>query len=210
MALGSVEATLQEQVAAYSSFPNDGVRIGPHLIRKVTNADGLTLSESPANVTESTSMKTARIMMTFFKSVMQPGGTAAEAGELNHPLGGKTGTTSDFNDAWFIGFSPSITCGVWVGYDSRQSIGDKESGGHAALPLWMDFMKVAIADRPNEHFAGDHAPAAIDQCSPEDEYHPAGKPARSSSHSAVGIFANTQSVGSHRSDALCQPHFRGR
>jgi penicillin-binding protein 1A len=155
VALGSVEATLQEQVAAYSSFPNDGVRLGPHLIRKVTNADGLTLSESPANVAESTSMKTARIMMTFFKAVMQPGGTAAAAGVLNHPLGGKTGTTTDFNDAWFIGFSPSVTCGVWVGYDNRQSLGDKESGGHAALPLWIDFMKVAIADHPDEHFAGD-------------------------------------------------------
>jgi penicillin-binding protein 1A len=158
VALGSVEATLQEQVAAYSSFPNDGVRLGPHLIRKVTNADGLTLSESPANVAESTSMKTARIMMTFFKAVMQPGGTAAAAGVLHHPLGGKTGTTSDFNDAWFIGFSPSITCGVWLGYDNRQSLGDKESGGHAALPLWIDFMKVAIADRPDEHFAGDTRP----------------------------------------------------
>jgi penicillin-binding protein 1A len=145
-------------VAAYSSFPNDGVRLGPHLIRKVTNADGLTLSESPANVSESTSMKTARIMMTLFKAVMQPGGTAAAAGVLHHPLGGKTGTTSDFNDAWFIGFSPSITCGVWLGYDNRQSLGDKESGGHAALPLWMDFMKVAVADRPDEHFAGDVRP----------------------------------------------------
>jgi penicillin-binding protein 1A len=158
VALGSVEATLQEQVAAYSSFPNDGVRLGPHLIRKVTNADGLTLSESPANVAESTSMKTARIMMTFLKSVIQPGGTAAAAEVLNHPLGGKTGTTSDFNDAWFIGFSPSITSGVWVGYDNRQSLGDKESGGHAALPLWIDFMRVAIADRPDEHFAGDLRP----------------------------------------------------
>jgi penicillin-binding protein 1A len=158
VALGSVEATLQEQVAAYSSFPNDGVRLGPHLIRKVTNADGLTLSESPANVAESTSMKTARIMMTFFKAVIQPGGTGAAAAVLHHPLGGKTGTTSDFNDAWFIGFSPSITCGVWVGYDSRQSLGDKESGGRAALPLWIDFMKVAIADRPDEHFAGDVRP----------------------------------------------------
>ncbi len=155
VALGSVEATLQEQVAAYSSFPNDGVRLGPHLIRKVTNADGLTLSESPANVAESTSMKTARIMMTLFKAVVGPGGTAAEAGALHHPLGGKTGTTSDFNDAWFIGFSPSITAGVWIGYDSRQSLGDKESGGHAALPLWIDFMKVAIADHPDEHFPGD-------------------------------------------------------
>ncbi len=158
VALGSVEATLQEQVAAYSSFPNDGVRLGPHLIRKVTNSDGLTLSENPANVAESTSMKTARIMMTLFKAVVRPGGTAAAAATLNHPLGGKTGTTSDFNDAWFIGFSPSITCGVWVGYDNRQSLGEKESGGQAALPLWMGFMKVAIADHPDEHFAGEVRP----------------------------------------------------
>ncbi len=159
VALGSVEATLEEQVAAYSSFPNDGVRLGPHLIRKVTNSDGLTLSESPANVVESTTQKTARIMMVMLKSVIAPGGTAADAMALHHPLAGKTGTTTDFNDAWFIGFSPSITCGTWVGYDNRQSIGDKESGGHAALPLWMSFMKVAIADHPNEHFAGDARPA---------------------------------------------------
>jgi penicillin-binding protein 1A len=159
VALGSVEATLQEQVAAFSSFPNDGVRLSPHLIRKVTNADGLTLSESPASVAESTSQKTARTMMIFFKSVMQYGGTGAAAAVLHHPLGGKTGTTTDFNDAWFVGFSPSITCGVWLGYDNRQSLGDKESGGHAALPLWIDFMKAAIADRPDEHFAGDVRPA---------------------------------------------------
>jgi penicillin-binding protein 1A len=158
VALGSVEATLQEQVAAFSSFPNDGVRLGPHLIRKVTNADGLTLSESPATVAESTSMKTARTMMTLFKAVVGPGGTAADAAVLHHPVGGKTGTTTDFNDAWFIGFSPSITAGVWIGFDNRQSLGDKESGGHAALPLWIDFMKVAIADRPDEHFPGDPAP----------------------------------------------------
>jgi penicillin-binding protein 1A len=158
VALGSVEATLQEQVGAFSSFPNDGVRLGPHLIRKVTNADGLTLSESPTTVAESTSMKTARTMMTLFKAVVGPGGTAAEAAVLHHPVGGKTGTTTDFNDAWFIGFSPSITAGVWIGFDNRQSLGDKESGGHAALPLWIDFMKVAIADRPDEHFPGDPAP----------------------------------------------------
>jgi penicillin-binding protein 1A len=158
IALGSVEATLEEQVAAFSSFPNDGVRLGPHLIRKVTNADGLTLSESPTSVSESTSIKTARTMMTLFKAVVAYGGTASEAGTLHHPLGGKTGTTTDFNDAWFIGFSPSITCGTWVGYDNRQSLGDKESGGHAALPLWIQFMKVAIADRPNEHFPGDTRP----------------------------------------------------
>ncbi len=177
VALGSVEATLEEQVAAYSSFPNDGVRLGPHLIRKVTNADGLTLSESPANVVESTTQKTARIMMVMLKSVIGPGGTAADAMALHHPLGGKTGTTTDFNDAWFIGFSPSITCGVWVGYDSRQSIGEKESGGHAALPLWMSFMKVAIADHPNEHFPGDTRPVPPTNVATKTAVtHPSGPP----------------------------------
>ena len=177
VALGTVEATLEEQVAAYSSFPNDGVRLGPHLIRKVTNADGLTLSESPANVAESTTQKTARTMMVMLKSVIGPGGTAADAMALHHPLGGKTGTTTDFNDAWFIGFSPSITCGVWVGYDNRQSIGEKESGGHAALPLWMSFMKVAIADRPNEHFPGDARPTpATNVATKTTVAHPTGPP----------------------------------
>jgi penicillin-binding protein 1A len=177
VALGSVEATLVEQVAAYSSFPNDGVRLGPHLIRKVTNVDGLTLSESPANVAESTTQKTARTMMVMLKSVIGPGGTAADAMALHHPLGGKTGTTTDYNDAWFIGFSPSITCGVWVGYDNRQSIGDKESGGHAALPIWMSFMKPAIADHPNEHFPGDTKPVPVTNVATKTTpTHPAGPP----------------------------------
>ena len=74
---------------------------------------------------------------------------------MNHPLGGKTGTTSDFTDAWFLGFSPSVTCGVWVGYDSRKSLGDKETGAVAALPIWMTFMKAAIAGKDDEQFSGD-------------------------------------------------------
>jgi penicillin-binding protein 1A len=155
VALGAVEATLEEQVGAYSSFPNDGVRVAPHLIRRVTNADGLTLSESAENVSESTSAKAARSMIQLFKAVVGPGGTGAAAAALKHPIGGKTGTTSDFTDAWFIGFSPSVTCGVWVGYDTRQSLGDQQSGAHAALPIWMDFMRAAIADQPDEKFPGD-------------------------------------------------------
>ena len=81
-------------------------------------------------------------------------GTGAAVAQLNHPLGGKTGTTSDFTDAWFLGFSPSVTCGVWVGFDSRQSLGEKETGASAALPIWMTFMKAAIADKPDEQFPG--------------------------------------------------------
>ena len=153
VALGSVEVTLAQQVAAYSSFPNDGVRVTPHLLRRVTNADGMPLSEDQAEVNESTSAKTARTMMMLLQQVTNSG-TAAAAKALNHPLGGKTGTTSDFTDAWFLGFSPSVTCGVWMGYDTRQSLGDKETGARAALPVWMDFMKAADVGKDEERFPG--------------------------------------------------------
>ena len=92
---------------------------------------------------------------------MVKAGTAATASSLKHPLGGKTGTTNDFTDAWFIGFSPSITCGTWIGFDDRQSLGSKETGAKAALPMWMDFMKAAIADKPNETFPNATAPKKV-------------------------------------------------
>jgi penicillin-binding protein 1A len=154
IALGSAEVTLEQQVAAYSVFPNDGLRIAPHLIRRVTSAEGLPLFEDTPEVSEVISVKTARTMMVMLRDVTRSG-TGAAAASLHHPLGGKTGTTNDFTDAWFIGFSPSVTCGVWVGYDDRQSLGDKETGAKAALPIWADFMKAAIADKPNETFPGE-------------------------------------------------------
>ena len=153
VALGSVEVTLAQQVAAYSSFPNDGVRVTPHLLRRVTNADGMPLSEDQAEVNESTDAKTARTMMVLLQEVTQSG-TASAAKALNHPVGGKTGTTSDFTDAWFLGFSPSVTCGVWMGYDTRQSLGDKETGARAALPIWMEFMQAADVGKEGELFPG--------------------------------------------------------
>ena len=106
-------------------------------------------------------------MMMLLQAVVQHG-TAAAASSMNHALGGKTGTTNDYTDAWFIGFSPSITCGTWVGFDDRRSLGEKETGARAALPIWMDFMKVAaggpaeravLARQRSEEEAGgcDHA-----------------------------------------------------
>ena len=154
VALGSVEVTLEEQMAAYAAFPNDGIRIAPRLVRRVTTAEGVPLLEDTPEVTDATSAKTARTMMVLLREVTHSG-TASAASVLNHPLGGKTGTTSDFTDAWFIGFSPSTTCGVWVGYDNRESLGDKETGAKAALPLWMDFMQTAIAGKTGEAFPGD-------------------------------------------------------
>jgi penicillin-binding protein 1A len=168
IALGAVEITLEEQVASYSVFPNDGVRVAPHLIRKVSNADGITLWENAPQVKQVIDQKTARTMMILLRDVTDRG-TGAAAAQLNHPLGGKTGTTSDFTDAWFLGFSPSVTCGVWVGFDSRQSLGDKETGAVAALPIWIDFMRSAIAGKPNEQFPGDEAGARLDQASAMNE-----------------------------------------
>ena len=154
IALGAVEITLEEQVASYSVFPNDGIRVEPRLIRKVSNAEGITLWEDPPTVKDVISQETARTMMTLLRAVTAHG-TGAAAAQLNHPLGGKTGTTSDFTDAWFMGFSPSVTCGVWVGYDSRESLGNKETGARAALPIWMAFMKQAIAGKEDERFLMD-------------------------------------------------------
>jgi len=151
IAIGAADISLYEQVQSYSVFPNDGIRIQPHYIRKVTQADGTPLDEPPPQVAEVISVDTARTMMQFLQAVTHFG-TAAATQSLKHPLGGKTGTTNDYTDAWFLGFSPSVTCGTWIGFDNRQSLGDKETGAKAALPMWMDFMRVAIAGKPDEQF----------------------------------------------------------
>jgi penicillin-binding protein 1A len=154
VALGAVEITLEEQVASYAVFPNDGLRVRPRLVRKVSNSDGITLWEDPPTVNEVIGQQTARTMMSLLRAVTQYG-TGAAAAQLKHPLGGKTGTTSDYTDAWFLGFSPSITCGVWVGFDNNQSLGEKETGAMAALPIWMNVMRVAIAGKDDEMFLSD-------------------------------------------------------
>jgi penicillin-binding protein 1A len=157
VAIGSADITLAEQVGAYSVFPNDGILIEPRYIRKVTQADGLPLEATPTQVSEVLSVETSRTMMQLLQAVVRQG-TATAASQLKHPLGGKTGTTNDYTDAWFVGFSPSVTCGTWIGYDDRQSLGEKETGARAALPMWMDFMRVAIANKPNEAFPSVGAP----------------------------------------------------
>jgi penicillin-binding protein 1A len=161
VAIGSADISLYEQVEAYSVFPNDGVRIEPRFIRRVTQADGLPLDEPPPQVSEAISVETARTMMEFLQAVTRMG-TAAAAGALHHPLGGKTGTTNDFTDAWFIGFSPSVTCGTWIGYDDRETLGKGETGARAALPMWMDFMKAAIAGKADEKFPVGNLPKKLD------------------------------------------------
>jgi penicillin-binding protein 1A len=146
VAVGAADLTLFEQTSAYSVFPNDGVRITPRYITKVTDYEGRVLEEDYPEVKDVISARTARIMTSMLREVVQHGTGIAAAG-MKYPLAGKTGTTNDFTDAWFVGFSPSITCGVWVGYDEKKSLGPKETGARAALPVWMNFMKVALSGR---------------------------------------------------------------
>jgi penicillin-binding protein 1A len=152
VALGAADITLFEQTAAFTTFPNDGVRVAPRSIRKVEDYDGRVLEENYPEIKDVISARTARVMVGMLEEVVLHG-TAAKAASMKHPLGGKTGTTNDFTDAWFIGFSPSVTCGVWVGYDEKKTLGNKETGAVAALPIWMDFMKVALKGKDNEKFA---------------------------------------------------------
>jgi len=151
VALGAAEMTLFEQTSAFSVFPNDGVRVTPRYITQVTDYEGRIMEEDFPEVKDVISARTARIMTSMLRDVVQHG-TGIAASSMKYPLAGKTGTTNDFTDAWFVGFSPSMTTGVWIGYDEKKSLGAKETGAHAALPIWMDFMKVALAGKDPGEF----------------------------------------------------------
>jgi len=143
IALGAVELTLLEHTSAFSTFPNDGIRAIPHYIVKVTEYDGRVLEQNYPAVQEVINQRTARTMTSMLREVVLHG-TGVAASRLKYPVAGKTGTTNDLADAWFIGFSPSITCGVWVGFDEKRTLGNKETGARAALPIWMNFMTTAL------------------------------------------------------------------
>jgi len=144
--------TLMEMVSAYSTFPNDGVRVVPQMIRRVTDYEGNSLEENFAELRDVISQETARTMVDLMEEPIKPGGTAAKAAELKRPIRGKTGTTNDFTDAWFIGYTPSLVAGAWIGFDEKVTLGDKETGAKAALPIWMDFMREVYKDKPIEQF----------------------------------------------------------
>ncbi len=152
LALGAADMRLIEHVSAFTVFPNDGIRIEPHLIRKVTSYDGALLEEHRPAVHDVISPAVARTMTAMLEDAVEHG-TGIRARALGRPVGGKTGTTNDFTDAWFIGFTPSLTAGVWVGNDEKQiSLGKKETGAMAALPIWMEFMQAATAGTPVQDF----------------------------------------------------------
>jgi penicillin-binding protein 1A len=146
VAIGAAEGTLLEMTSAYSAYPNQGVRMTPLSILEVLDRDGSILEQHRAEPHEALRADTAYILTNLLAGVVEHG-TAASAASLNWPLGGKTGTTDDYTDAWFIGFDPDITVGVWVGFDQKRPIGSNQTGTAAALPIWRDVMQSWIERR---------------------------------------------------------------
>lgn len=140
MALGAQEVTLLELTSAFSAFPNHGIRMEPYLAQAVTDRDGSLLEERRPQPKDAIRADTAFVLTNLMQGVVQRG-TAAAANSLNWTLAGKTGTVDDYTDAWFVGFDPDITVGVWLGHDEKKPLGPGETGTTAALPMWVDFMK---------------------------------------------------------------------
>jgi penicillin-binding protein 1A len=143
IALGAGDGTLLETTSAYSVFPNQGVRMQPIEILAVHDRAGNLLEEQRSQAIDVIRADTAYVMTELLRGVTQRG-TAAAANRLEWPIGGKTGTVDENTDAWFIGFDPNITVGVWVGLDEKKPLGPNETGAVAALPIWMDFMRAYV------------------------------------------------------------------
>lgn len=151
LALGSSGVTPLELTTAYNVFANRGVRMEPFLIRKITDRYGNVLEETRPIGEPVLSPQVAYLMTSMLQSVVQSG-TGQRVKALQRPVAGKTGTTNDFIDAWFVGYTPSYTTGVWVGLDNVESLGNKETGSRAAIPIWLEFMQQALEGKPAEEF----------------------------------------------------------
>jgi penicillin-binding protein 1A len=151
LALGASEGTLINMVRAYGAFANQGLMMRPYFVEKVLDRDGNLLEQNLPVAKEVMRADVAYLMTDVLQGVIRRG-TAVKAKKLNRPLAGKTGTTDDCTDAWFIGYTPSLVAGVWVGYDEKKSLGKKETGAEAALPIWIDFMNSVLKDKPVEEF----------------------------------------------------------
>jgi penicillin-binding protein 1A len=208
LALGAADMKLEEHVSAFTVFPNDGIRIDPHMIRRVTSYDGALLEEAHPEVHDVVSPDVARTMTAMLEEVIQFG-TGIQAKALGRPAAGKTGTTQDYTDAWFVGFTPQITAGVWVGFDDKQiSLGKKETGARAALPIWLEFMQGATAGTPVMDFpnvvtlelqAGEHhlnvdtpdtAPTEDEPAAPKEKPPVVPPPAKTGAANPAGVSSN--------------------
>jgi penicillin-binding protein 1A len=177
LALGAGSTTPMQMAGAYSVFANGGYRVNPYLISKVTDADGKVLSEAhPEQAGVETNRvideRNAYLMDSMLRDVVRAG-TAAKAGQIlkRTDLAGKTGTTNDSIDAWFAGYQPHLVGIAWIGYDQPRNLGNKETGGGLALPIWIGYMQKALKNVPVEERA---VPAGLVQVG--DEYYYAETP----------------------------------
>jgi penicillin-binding protein 1A len=151
-ALGSSAVTPLEMTSAYATFASQGVHTEPVIITSIVDARGNVLESYEPQPQETIDPTTAYLVTSLLESVVKEG-TGRGARSLDKPLAGKTGTTNNYVDAWFMGYAPSIVTGVWVGYDNpKASLGDKETGARAALPIWISVMHRALEDKSPEEF----------------------------------------------------------
>ena len=150
-ALGASEVTLLELTRAYSVFPNQGYLVEPAFIDRIEDRDGRVLYEQHPQRQLVVSAHTANVMTQLLLGVVQRG-TGARVQVLGRPIGGKTGTTNKTRDAWFIGFTPGVITGTWVGMDDERSLGGKETGSQAAAPIFISYMREALKNQPVENF----------------------------------------------------------
>lgn len=151
LALGSSGVSLMELTGAYGVFASQGDKAEPVFITKIVDRDGKVLEENYPVVMNVMNRGTAYIMTNLMEGVVQYG-TGQTVKALGRPVAGKTGTTNDFSDAWFLGFTPDLVAGVWVGYDQMKPLGRAETGGRAAAPIWLKFMQGALAGTPVKGF----------------------------------------------------------
>lgn len=150
-ALGAGEVTLEEITSAFSAFPNGGVRVHPYYIDRVEDANGVLLERHETSVDEVVKRGTAEALVDLLRNAVLTG-TGRKARSLPIPVAGKTGTTNDCTDSWFVGFSKLLTAGVWVGHDTKVSMGERVYGSTLALPIWIEFMKATVDKTPSGNF----------------------------------------------------------
>jgi len=158
IALGTSNLTLLDLVKGFAVFANGGYRIKPVFVKRIIDNEGNVLEENPVEKERAVSDDIAAKMNALLKGPTEYG-TAKGASKMGYPVAGKTGTTSNYYDALFVGYSPHIVTGVWVGFDARTSLGKGESGARVCLPIWMSFMGSALRRYPPDDFAGIAMPA---------------------------------------------------
>lgn len=151
LALGSSDLTLLELTSAYGALANQGAWVAPTAIRYVTDSQGKLLEENIPQGKEALSPEVAYVITHMLRGVVDRG-TGHTAKSLGHPIAAKTGTTNDFSNAWFIGFTPRLVTGVWVGYDRPKSLGRDETGARVAVPIWISYMGKVLKPMPVEDF----------------------------------------------------------